>query len=142
MFMFISINMLMLILNVYLTSALRTSIASARAENVHKSREQRAHTRPTRALGDIPSQWERAVVLFQKQLRGPWVVRAVTRAGYFGEQQEEEEKRWCQLTKRETETHIFFLETRGLSRLSEEDFRLTTFFCIRQPSDRYQRLTF
>ena len=40
---------------------------------------------------------------------------------------------------------IFFSgngKTRGLSRLSEEDFRLTTYFCIRQPSDRYQRLTF
>ena len=57
--------LLTLWLIVYLTSALRTSIASARAENVHKSREQRAHTRPTRALGDIPSQWERAVVLFR-----------------------------------------------------------------------------
>ena len=56
MFMFISIKMLMLMLIVYLTSALRTSIASARTENVHKSGEQRAHTRPARALGDIPSQ--------------------------------------------------------------------------------------
>ena len=71
--MFILCMMLMIAYNVdvyvfifkdHLTSALRTSIASARAENVHKSREQRADTRPTRALGDIPSQWERAVVLF------------------------------------------------------------------------------